>query len=70
MLASRDLLVPVTDATISYDRADTPVTESFETVLINRARATWIDLEPAAILDPYGVEDEERRARCPLGPGT
>ena len=59
VLASRDLLVPITDATISYDRADGPVTEPFETVLINRARATWIDLEPAAILDPYGTEDEE-----------
>ena len=50
---------PVTDATITYDRADGPSTESFETVLVNRARATWIDLEPAAILDPYGAEDEE-----------
>jgi hypothetical protein len=59
VLASRDLLVPITDATISYDRADGPVTESFETVLINRARANWIDLELAAILDPYGAEDEE-----------
>ena len=59
VLASRDLLVPITDATITYDRADGPITESFETVLVNRARAAWIDLEPAAILDLYAAEDEE-----------
>jgi len=59
VLASRDLLVPITDATITYDRADGPITESFETVLVNRARAAWIDLEPAAILDRYAAEDEE-----------
>ena len=59
VLASRDLLVPITDATISYDREDGPVTESFETVLINRARASWIDLEPAITVDPYDAEDEE-----------
>ena len=48
VLASRDLLVPFTDATITYDRADEPTTESFETILVNRAQATWIDLDEAA----------------------
>ena len=66
VLASRDLLVAITDATISYDRADAPVTESYETVLINRARAAWIDLEPVVFVDPYEGdvdEDSELTAR-------
>jgi hypothetical protein len=59
VLTSRDLLVALTDATITFDRADGVVTESFETVLINRARASWIELSPAAFLDPYDQETEE-----------
>ena len=38
----------MTDATITYDRADVPTTEEFETILVNRAHATWIDLDGAA----------------------
>jgi hypothetical protein len=48
------MLVPLTDATITYDRDDTPTTERFETILVNRAHATWIDLDAAA-----GGDDDE-----------
>ena len=48
VLAGRDILVPLTDATITYDKADQPTTERFETILVNRAYATWIDLDDAA----------------------
>ena len=48
VLAGRDILVPLTDATITYDKADQPTTETFETILVNRAHVTWIDLDDAA----------------------
>jgi hypothetical protein len=48
VFAGRDILVPLTDATISYDKADEPTVERFETILVNRAHATWIDLDDAA----------------------
>ncbi len=48
VLAGRDILVPLTDASISYDRADGPTTEQFETILVNRTHASWIDLDEAA----------------------
>jgi hypothetical protein len=51
VLAGRDILVPLTDATITYDKADDPTTEQFETILVNRAHATWIDLDDAAAGD-------------------
>jgi hypothetical protein len=47
VFANRDLLVPLTDATIRYERQGGLVTETFETVLVNRARAAWIDIAPA-----------------------
>ena len=43
VLAGRDVLVPLTDATITYDRGAETVAEEFETILINRAHASWID---------------------------
>ena len=46
ILAGRDILVPITDATISYDCADATASEEHETILVNRARATWIEIEP------------------------
>jgi hypothetical protein len=49
VLANRDLLVPLTNATVTYDRLGSVVEETYETVLINRARATWIDLSPAPV---------------------
>ena len=54
VLAGRDILVPLTDATITYDKADMTTTERFETILVNRAYATWIDLDEAA-----GGDDSE-----------
>lgn len=53
VLAGRDLLVPVTDATITYDRGGESVSETFETILVNRAHAAWIDLDDVA-----GADDE------------
>ena len=48
VLAGRDILVALTDATITYDKGDEPTAERFEAILINRAHATWIDLDEAA----------------------
>lgn len=53
VLAGRDLLVPLTDATITYERNGETVTEQFETILINRSQASWIDLD-----DQAGDDDE------------
>ena len=63
VLASRDLLVPFTDATITYDLADAATTESFETILVNRAQATWIDLDEAA---ERGADGELIGQRMPV----
>jgi len=49
VLAGRDILVALTDATIAYDVGRTQTTEQHETILVNRAHATWIDLDEAAI---------------------
>jgi hypothetical protein len=46
-LAGRDILVPLTDATITYDRAAAPTSEQHETILVNRAHVTWIELDGA-----------------------
>ena len=54
VLAGRDILVPLTDASISYDKADEPTSERFETILVNRSHATWIDLDEAAGGDEDG----------------
>jgi hypothetical protein len=51
VLASRDLLVALTAATVTYERAGRTVTESFDTVLVNRSRAAWIDVAAAIFLD-------------------
>jgi hypothetical protein len=61
VLAGRDILVPLTDATISYDLAETATSESSETILVNRAHATWIDLDDVA--DDEGSDIEEDRPR-------
>lgn len=44
VLAGRDLLVALTDATVTYDKAETPVSEGHEALLVNRSLATWIDV--------------------------
>lgn len=46
ILAGRDILVPITDASISYDCANVRTTEEYETILVNRARASWIEILP------------------------
>jgi hypothetical protein len=48
VLAGRDILVALTAATITYDRDDGRTSEEFETILVNRAHATWIDVDDAA----------------------
>lgn len=60
VLAGRDILVPLTDATISYLRVDVPATEDFETILVNRGHAIWLDVDDAA--DGGGSELAEEPA--------
>ena len=48
VLAGRDILVPLTEATITYEKSGETISEQFETILINRAQAAWIDLDDAA----------------------
>lgn len=64
VLAGRDILVPLTDATIAYDVGREPVTETHETILINRSHATWIDLDDAAAIDKDASEllDEKEKS--------
>jgi hypothetical protein len=46
ILAGRDILVPITDASITYDVADVKTIEEHETILVNRARAAWMEIQP------------------------
>src|SRR3954464_13747588 len=48
VLAGRDILVALTDATITYDFADEPTSEHFETILVNRSHVAWIDVDEAS----------------------
>lgn len=61
VLAGRDVLVPLTDATITYDRADAPTSEGSETILVNRALAVWIDLDEGAAGNDADLVDGRRR---------
>jgi hypothetical protein len=63
VLANRDLLVPLTDATLTYDRAGAPSSETYETVLFNRARASWIDVAPTVFVEPETDDEETGRTR-------
>jgi hypothetical protein len=56
VLAGRDILVPITEASISYESDSTATTEEHETLLINRARAEWIEI--VDLNDPGGDEVE------------
>jgi hypothetical protein len=60
VLAGRDILVPITDATISFDACGSPTSEHHETLLVNRARAMWIEVAPPA--QPDEIEDDEDEA--------
>ena len=57
VLANRDLLVPLTDATVTYDRFGVVVEESYETILFNRSRAGWIDVAQEVFLDELSDDD-------------
>ena len=45
VLAGRDVLVPLTEATITYEFGDQTVDETAETILVNRTQATWIEVD-------------------------
>ena len=63
MLSNRDLLVPLTDARITYDRLGAVVEETYETILFNRSRASWIDVAPAVFLAEQPSDDATGRTR-------
>jgi hypothetical protein len=63
VLAGRDLLVPLTAATITYDANNVPMTEEHDAILFNRARATWVDVQRHAVVAEAGEIDEA----MPLG---
>ena len=52
LLVNRDMLVPLTEAIVRYNRGGEKVEEEYDTILINRVAAQWIKA-----LD--GDEDEE-----------
>ncbi len=60
VFAGRDILVPLTDASITYDKADEPTTERSETILVNRAHITWLDLDDAVGGDDSEVVDRPK----------
>lgn len=51
VLSGREILVPITDATITYDCAQVATTERHETLLVNRARTAWIDIDEPVLDD-------------------
>lgn len=55
VLAGRDTLVAITAASISYDCGGAATTEQHDTILINRARAAWIDIEREIDEDAYAA---------------
>ncbi len=59
VLAGRDVLVAVTDASITYDCVDVKMTESHDTILVNRARTSWIEVQPEEEVDPDAEPSEE-----------
>jgi hypothetical protein len=74
LLAGRDLLVPLTSATLTFDRAGRSIAEEHETLLVNRSRIEWFepvgDDEPAPA-DPWAdalIGAEPARAPAPTGP--
>jgi hypothetical protein len=61
LLVGRDLLVPLTEATIGYDRAGENREESWETILINRSRVSWIEAADDHDEEPPDGRDSEAR---------
>jgi hypothetical protein len=62
LLVGRDLLVPLTEATIGYDRNGETREESWETILINRSRVAWIEKADDDQEPPDGTDPEARDA--------
>ena len=62
LLVGRDLLVPLTEATIGYDRNGETREESWETILINRSRVAWIEKADDDQETPDGTDPEARDA--------
>jgi len=58
VLAGRDILVPITDAAITYDSATSAATEQHDTLLVNRSRAMWIEVAPPDKPEADGDADE------------
>ena len=61
LLVGRDLLVPLTEATIGYDRNGETREESWETILINRSRVAWIEAADDDQQEPPDAGDAEAR---------
>jgi hypothetical protein len=61
LLDGRDLLVPLTEATIGYDRNGENREESWETILINRSRVAWIEAADDDRQEPPDGTDPEAR---------
>jgi hypothetical protein len=60
VLAGRDTLVPLTDATITYEFGSQTLDETAETILVNRALAAWIEVD-----DGFGGNDADLIADRP-----
>jgi len=60
VLAGRDLLVPLTDGTVTYELDGEYVHESAETILVNRSQAIWIDIDDGSSDDFDAVEDKPK----------
>lgn len=67
LLAGRDLLVPLTQASIRYSRGGSRHTEEWDTLLINRVRALWIK---ALDGDDEEDDDEDEEGDVEEGPVT
>jgi hypothetical protein len=61
LLGRRDLLVPLTEATIGYDRNGENREEAWETILINRSRVAWIEAADDDRQEPPDDTDPEAR---------
>ena len=59
ILAGRDVLVAVTNASITYDCMDVKTTETHDTILVNRARTSWIEVQPEEEDDIDADEGED-----------
>jgi hypothetical protein len=61
LLNGRDMLVPLTEATIGYARDGENREESWETILINRSRVAWIEAADDDQQEPPDAGDAEAR---------